>query len=101
MAVTKETREALRQLVIHIVEEIVDHETDVEVNIVPATSRLVVELHTNPNDVGQVVGRDGAVVTGIRAILSAFAGKNRIGVDFDYVTDQEKRASSSWRKAGG
>lgn len=96
--VDKATREALKELVIHMVEEIVDHEEDVECNIVPASSRVVVELHTHPKDVGQVVGREGHVVSGIRAILSAFAGKHGTRVDLDYITDQQNR---SMREASG
>jgi len=73
-----------------MVKEIVDNPDDVEVNIVPASYRLLVELHTNDHDVGQVIGQGGHVIIGIRSILGAFGGKNGIQVSMDYVTEQEK-----------
>ena len=88
--ITNETVEKLRSLIDHIVREVVDNDGDVEVNIVPASYRLLVELHTNENDVGQVIGQGGHVVVGIRSILAAFGGKNGLQVTMDYVTEQEK-----------
>lgn len=90
MAIKNETIQRLKELVEHVVREIVDHGDDVEVNIVPASYRLLVELHTNRNDVGQVIGQGGHVVVGIRSILAAFGGKNGCQVTMDYVTEQEK-----------
>lgn len=87
--IKEETVEKLKGLIGHIVKEIVDHPEDVEVNVVQASLRLLVELNTNPNDVGQVIGQGGHVVTGIRSILAAFGGKNGIQTSMDYVTEQE------------
>jgi len=80
----------LRSLVETIVTSIVDSPDEVEVNIVPASYRLLVELHTSPNDVGQVIGKGGHVVDSIRSIVCAFGGRERVRVDFDFVTEQEK-----------
>ena len=88
--IKEEIVEKLKGLIGHIVREIVDHPDDVEVNIVPATHRLLVELNTNANDVGQVIGQGGHVVIGIRSILTAFGGKNGIQTSMDYVTEQAK-----------
>jgi predicted RNA-binding protein YlqC (UPF0109 family) len=50
---------------------------------------VLVELHTDAADVGQVIGRQGGVIGSIRGILSAYGGKHRIRVDLDYVTEQK------------
>ena len=81
---------AVRELVLHIVEEVVDHDKSVSVEVQEDQFHLLVKLRTTPGDVGQVVGKGGAVVSGLRAILSALAGKNRIQLTFVYVTEQEK-----------
>ena len=86
--IAEETVESLRGLVSHIVEEIVDHPDEVEVNVIAATHRLLVELTTNEGDVGQVIGQGGYVVTGLRSIISAFGGRHRIQTAFDFVTEQ-------------
>ncbi len=91
--VTKEVIEGLRELVHGLVAPIVDHPDAVEINVVPASYRLLAELHTNNGDVGQVIGKNGHVVESIRNIIAAFGGKHGIRVDLDYVTEQEKLAS--------
>jgi len=53
--------------------------------------RIVLELETDPVDVGLVVGRHGAVVTAIRTILSAVGGRSRVEVNLDYTTDRVSR----------
>ena len=88
--ISKETVESLRQMLIGIVQGVVDHPEDVHVNIVPASYRLLAELHTNVSDVGQVIGKSGHVVDSIRSIISAYGGKHGIKVDLDFVTEQEK-----------
>lgn len=93
--VTADTIDELKELAVGIVKSIVDHPTDVEVNIVPASYRLLAELHTNTDDVGQVVGRSGVVISALRTIFSAFAGKNSIHVDLEFVTEHEKAAARS------
>jgi predicted RNA-binding protein YlqC (UPF0109 family) len=88
--VSRETIESLRSMLVGIVQGVVDHPEDVEVNIVPASYRLLAELHTNVRDVGQVIGKSGHVVDSIRSIMSAYGGKHGVKVDLDFVTEQEK-----------
>jgi predicted RNA-binding protein YlqC (UPF0109 family) len=97
---TEETIEKLKDLVGHIVREIVDHPEDVTVDVAQFSVRMVIELHTNDRDVGQVIGQGGHVVMGLRSIVAAFGGKNGCQVTLDYVTDYEKgggRRSQSGR----
>jgi predicted RNA-binding protein YlqC (UPF0109 family) len=80
---------AAAQEIVGIVRHIVDHKDKVEVRVRPGTFRLAVELFTDPADVGQVVGRNGHLTSSLRSFLSALAGKHRIKIDFDYVTEEE------------
>lgn len=75
--------------IVMIVRHFVDHADQVEVNVRPGAYRLAVELYTHPEDVGQVVGRNGYLSTSLRAFLAAFAGKHRIKIDLDYVTEED------------
>lgn len=75
--------------IVGFVKYIVDNPNDVEINVRPGAYRIVVELYTNSKDVGQVIGRNGHVVASIRSLLSAIAGKNRIKIDFDFVTEDD------------
>lgn len=80
--------------VLKIVEKIVDHPDDVEVNIRPGPYRITAELYTNPGDVGQVIGKSGHVAASFRSLLSAIAGKYRINIDLDYVTEEDNARSN-------
>lgn len=84
-----ELGEAAQQLVLHIIEEIVDHSSAIRVDVTPSNFHLLIELHTAATDIGQVVGKRGSVAESIRTILAAFAGKNRISVTLLYVTERE------------
>ena len=91
IGIAQETLDRLRDLLTHIVSEIVDSPEEVSVSVVPASYTVLVELHTSSRDVGQVIGRQGSVVSGLRSILASFGGKHRIRVDLDYVTEQRNR----------
>ncbi len=91
--ITREIIDSLKDVLIGMVSSIVDHPEKVEVNVVPASYRLLAELHTDGNDVGQVIGKSGHVVESIRSILAAYGGKHGIKIDLDYVTEQEKMNS--------
>lgn len=93
-----ETVESLRNMLLGMVQGVVDHPADVQVNIVPASYRLLAELHTSPSDVGQVIGKSGHVVDSIRSILSAYGGKHGVKVDLDFVTEQEKSDRGGHRR---
>lgn len=81
----------LKALVTSLVQGIVDNPDQVSVNVIPATHRIVVELHTAPFDVGQVVGSGGRVASALRTLLAAYGGKNRFKVDLDYVTEKSNQ----------
>jgi len=89
------------QEVVGIVRHFVDHPDDVEVNIRPGPYRITAELYTNPKDVGQVVGRNGYVASSLRAFLAAIAGKYRIKIDLDYVTEEDNARGSPKNRASG
>lgn len=80
----------LREIV-GTVKLIVDHQDAVEMNVVPSAYRLLVELYTHREDVGQVVGRNGHVIASLRALAAAWGGKNHVNVELDYITDKDNR----------
>ena len=88
--ISRETIDSLRDMLTGMVQGIVDNPDAVEVNVVPASYRLLAELHTKESDVGQVIGKSGHVVDSIRSLLSAYGGKHGIKIDLDFVTEQEK-----------
>jgi len=89
--ITREHTSNLKELVLVMVKGIVDSPDSVEVNIVPSQFRLIVELHTSKDDVGQVIGKSGHVVSSIRSILTAHGGREGLKVEMDYITERTER----------
>ena len=92
--ITQKHTQSLRNLVTTIVRGIVDNPDSVEVNIVPSQFRLIVELHTSDGDVGQVIGKNGRVVSSIRSLLTAHGGREGLKVEMDYITERNKKSQS-------
>lgn len=90
MTDTIKVQEAVKEIV-GVVKHLVDHPDEVEINIIPGTYRIGVELHTNSADIGQVVGKNGHIGVSLRSILSAVAGKNKMKIDLDYITEEKNR----------
>jgi uncharacterized protein len=61
----------MRELVESIAKALVDHPDDVEVKMVEGTQVTVLELHTHPQDLGKVIGREGRTAKAIRTLLGA------------------------------
>lgn len=90
--ITRTHMDSLSELTITLVRAVVDSPSEVEVNIVPSAYRLIVELHTAPGDVGQVIGKEGKVVSAIRTLLAAHGGREGLKIDMDYITEKAARS---------
>jgi predicted RNA-binding protein YlqC (UPF0109 family) len=87
----------LRGLIEVVVRTIVNHPECVVVDMKPCAHRLIAELHTHPDDVGQVVGRNAYLISSLRSFVAAFQGKVGVHMDLDYITESENK---SRRNAG-
>lgn len=61
----------MKELVEQIAKALVDYPDDVRVTAVEGSQVTVLELRTNPGDLGKVIGRDGRTAKAIRTILGA------------------------------
>ena len=90
--VPAEVIEELRGFVQSAVRLVVNHREQVVVEVKPCANRLIVELYTHPDDVGQVIGRNAHLISSLRSFVAAFQGKAGIHMDLDYITDSENKA---------
>lgn len=69
----------LAELVRWIAVHLVDHPDDVKVSLVRGEpgkkTPTVLELRVNPEDMGQVIGKQGRVANAIRTVLKAASGR--------------------------
>jgi uncharacterized protein len=90
--------------VVMMVRHLVNNPDDVVVDVEQKGYTILVALKTNPEDVGQVIGRNAHLIASIRSLLAAISGKNGVRAILDFVTEEDnKRASKrtvSHRKYG-
>lgn len=67
----------MKDLLIQIVQALVDHPEQVQVNVIESAQTVVLELRVAKSDMGKVIGKQGKTANAIRALLSAVSGKTR------------------------
>lgn len=75
----------LKGLVEYIARALVDKPDAVKVDEVQDGNTTVYELEVDEEDIGKVIGRQGRVVRGIRALVKAAATRTGQRVDLDVV----------------
>lgn len=67
----------MKDLVHKIVEALVDHPDQIEIDEVEGDLTSVIELMVNREDIGKVIGKQGRTAQAIRTILNAASAKSR------------------------
>lgn len=79
----------LAELVRWIAVHLVDHPDDVKVSLVRGEpgkkTPTVLELRVHPDDMGQVIGKQGKVANAIRTVLKAASGRGSRGVRLEIL----------------
>ena len=75
----------LKGLVEYVAKALVDKPAEVKVDEVQDGNTTVYELEVGEEDVGKVIGRQGRVVRGLRALVKAAATRKGVRVDLDVV----------------
>src|SRR5206468_12595329 len=75
----------LKGLVEYVARALVDKPDAVKVGEIQDGNTTVYELEVDEEDVGKVIGRQGRVVRGLRALVKAAATRKGVRVDLDVV----------------
>lgn len=75
----------LKGLVEYVAKALVDKPNGVKVDEVQDGNTTVYELEVDEEDIGKVIGRQGRVVRGLRALVKAAATRKGTRVDLDVV----------------
>ena len=67
----------MKELLKHMVQELVDHPDEVEIEEMTGDKVTTLELRVAPDDLGKVIGRRGRTAGAMRVILSASATKQK------------------------
>ena len=75
----------MKELVEYIARALVDHPEDVSVRVVEGERTKVLELKVHPEDMGQVIGKQGRTAKAMRTLLSAAATKEKFRAVLEIV----------------
>jgi predicted RNA-binding protein YlqC (UPF0109 family) len=75
----------MKELVEYMARALVDHPEDVNVKVIEGERTVVLELRVHPNDMGQVIGKQGRTAKAMRTLLSAAATKQDIRAVLEIV----------------
>lgn len=65
----------MKEFLVYIVKNLVDHPDDVSVNEVEGSRTTVYELRVGEGDLGKVIGKEGKTAKSIRTLLAAVAAR--------------------------
>jgi hypothetical protein len=81
----------MKDLVIEIVKNLVDNPDEVDARAVEGEQTTVIEIETNPDDIGKVIGKRGRTIKSIRTIVNAAAVRQGKRITVEIVEPEENQ----------
>ena len=75
----------MKDLLLYIARNLVEHPDDVTVTEVQGTDELTLELRVAPDDMGKVIGRQGRIAKEIRTVMRSYAQRCGVKVSVDII----------------
>lgn len=75
----------MKELVLFIAKELVNHPEEVSVTEVEKEGALTIELRVHPDDMGKVIGKQGKIAKAIRTVVKAASMKENKKVHVEIV----------------
>ena len=75
----------MKELVLFIAKELVNHPEEVSVTEVEKDGTLTMELRVHPEDMGKVIGKQGQIAKAIRTVVKAASMKENKKVHVEIV----------------
>ena len=85
----------MKDTLLFLVGSIVDHPDDVVVTEETNGDRTILLLKTNPEDMGQVIGKSGRIIRAIRDLVKLMAAKRGIYADVELVENDKSTNDKS------
>jgi predicted RNA-binding protein YlqC (UPF0109 family) len=73
----------MKDTLIFLVSNIVDHPEDIVVEVKKEETRDILILHVHPDDMGKVIGKQGRIIRALRDLLKLMAAKQNAYVDIE------------------
>ncbi|OGG01834.1 hypothetical protein A2Z33_01110 [Candidatus Gottesmanbacteria bacterium RBG_16_52_11] len=71
----------MKETLLYILKNIVDHPEDVEVTETTGDSRTILSVRVHTDDMGKVIGKQGRIIRAIRDLIKLMAARNNTYAD--------------------
>ena len=88
-----------QEFVEYVVKSIVDHPDDVKIERSIDEMGVLITLSVNPEDMGQIIGRQGATAKSIRTLLRVIGARNNARVNLKIAEPEGSERTSESRPA--
>ena len=78
----------MQEFLEYVVKGLVQHPNAVSITLVQRDSMTIYELRLHPQDVGQVIGRQGTTINAIRSLLLAGSAKKGLRCSVEIIEDK-------------
>ena len=75
----------MKELLLYIARNLVEHPDGVTVHEIQGEQELTLELRVAPEDMGKVIGRQGRIAKEIRTVVRSYAQRTGVKVSVDIV----------------
>ena len=75
----------MKELLLYIARNLVEHPDGVTVNEIQGEQELTLELRVAPEDMGKVIGRQGRIAKEIRTVVRSYAQRTGVKVSVDIL----------------
>ena len=73
-----------------VVKGLVSHPDDVKINPLSRDGGIMFELRMHPDDVGKIIGKQGATIGAIRSLLQVGSARKGLRCSLEIVEDQPR-----------
>ncbi len=79
----------------YLVTAITDHPEDVTIEERQDGDATILTIHSNPEDIGKIIGRSGRIIRALRDLMKIIAAKRNMFVDVEIADEGRMDESSS------
>lgn len=83
----------MKDTLLYMVQFLVDHPEDVTIEERMEGEAVILIIHSHPEDIGKVIGKNGRIIRALRDLMKVLAAKANTFVDVEIAEDASRTPS--------
>lgn len=80
----------MKETILYILQQIVDHPDDIQIEEVIDGDRKIFVIHANPEDMGKIIGKKGRIIMALRDLVKIIATKQKVFADVEIAESNKE-----------